>query len=224
MIGWLKGEKLESWYQGNRQGVLIDCGGVGYEVQTSSKTLLALDLKTTLTLWIHHLHRDEGQSLFGFPRKNERDLFRILLSVSGIGPQMALGLLEALETEELVNALINSDITKLTLAQGVGKRTAERLSMELHTKLIPFQSEATPRSTQNAERITPDLLNLERYQDLHSTLITLGYEDLEIRRAIKSITQASSKELDQNAVEQINPDNQESLLRASLLWLSNKAA
>ena len=135
MIGWLQGEKVENWHHGNRQGVLIVCGGVGYEVQTTSRHLNEIDCLENPTLWIHHLQREDLQTLFGFPNKSERDLFRLIIGVNGVGPQLALALLNTFRVDELTKIIVHSEIKILCEAQGVGKRIAERLIIELRAKL-----------------------------------------------------------------------------------------
>ena len=124
MISWLKGQKVDIWRLGSRQGIVIACEGVGYEVQLLPKYLLNLDKTNCLTIWVHQVQREDGYTLFGFQEKAERDLFRVLVSVSGVGPQIAIGLLEQLSVTKLVRAIIHGDLRSLSSAQGVGKRTA----------------------------------------------------------------------------------------------------
>lgn len=127
--------------------------------------------------WVHQVVSAESLQLFGFASIAERDLFRDIIGVSGVGPQAALALLDALELEELLRALVQSDIKSLCRAQGVGKRTAERMALELRSKLedrVDFgngqPSEVHPAS-----------------QELLSTLETLGYETEEIHSALKRL-------------------------------------
>ena len=82
MIGWLMGLNLESWKQGNRTGVLLNCSGVGYEIHLAPRHLSNLQEGNELSLWIHQVQRDDGSTLYGFPQREERDLFRLLISVS----------------------------------------------------------------------------------------------------------------------------------------------
>ena len=136
MIGWLQGQIAEPWQQANRCGVLLVCQGVGYEVQLSLRHWRDLPAQgSDLTLHVHHSVRDDGWTLFGFAARHERDLFRELVAVSGVGPQMALALLGTHATDELVRAIVHGDLRSLTQAPGVGKRTAERLSVELRQRL-----------------------------------------------------------------------------------------
>jgi Holliday junction DNA helicase RuvA subunit len=130
MIGWLQGDRIETWEQGNRRGWLIACAGVGYEVQLTERHLGDPEQQHQVTLWIHQVQKEDGSSLFGFPERRERDLFRQLISVNGVGPQMGLALLECWGPDDLVNAILDGDVRRLSQAQGVGKRTAERLAVK----------------------------------------------------------------------------------------------
>ena len=129
MIGWLQGQLAERWQHTNRCGLLLVCNGVGYEVQVPRRQWERLgESGSALTLHIHQVIRDDGWTLYGFASRAERDLFRELVAVSGVGPQMALGLLGQLSCEELVRAIVQADLRLLSQAPGVGKRTAERLA------------------------------------------------------------------------------------------------
>ena len=126
---------------------------------------------------MHQSVSADSLQLFGFISIAERDLFRDLIGISGVGPQAALALLDALELDELVSALIQSDLKALCRAQGVGKRTAERITLELRSKLANIDVEGHDRSD-NASHLSDDLI---------STLETLGYETSEIRNALKRL-------------------------------------
>ena len=215
MIGWLQGELIETWEQAGRRGVVMACSGVGYEVQLTRRDQPS-QLSATCTLWIHQVQRDDGSSLYGFPSQKDRDLFRTLIAVNGVGPQMALSLLDCCTATELVQAIIEGDLKRLTQAQGVGKRTAERIAVELRDRLNSWATvtdemplSIVDRSDLKALPIQPDSL-----QELQLTLETLGYEDLEIRRAMRAVASGSD-------VPEENDG--EGWLRASLRWLSESA-
>ena len=134
MIGWLQGERIQAWEQGGRHGLVIACAGVGYEVQLTRRDQTSLS-GDSCTLWIHQVHREDGSHLYGFPFQMDRDLFRTLIGVNGVGPQVALSLLDSCTAADLVTAIIEGDLKRLTQAQGVGKRTAERIAVELRDRL-----------------------------------------------------------------------------------------
>lgn len=218
MIGWLQGRLAEPWQQAHRCGALLICQGVGYEVQLSLRQWNRLpEVGSELSLHIHHTIRDDGWTLFGFPVRQERDLFRELVAVSGVGPQMALGLLGALESEELVRAIVHADLRRLCLAPGVGKRTAERLAVELRQRLQqrfaglvdPLEAEA-----EGGEE-APANLSPSCREEVQITLAALGYEPLEIHRALRAV--AASVEGAASACA-------DDWIRHSLRWLSRAVA
>jgi Holliday junction DNA helicase RuvA len=218
MIGWLDGELADPWRQGNRCGVLLICAGVGYEVQLSSSSWQGLpDPGTRLRLHIHHSVREDAWTLFGFPQRHERDLFRELIAVSGVGPQMALGLLGAMPAETLIQAIVQADLRRLCEAPGVGRRTAERLSVELRKRLRErFGAAGSSDQDDWTEGLDGAPLTLPdggEAQDLQLTLTALGYEPLEIRRALRAV--ASGMEV--GATSDV-------WLRECLRWLSRDAA
>ena len=170
----------------------------------------------TCTLWVHQVQREDGSNLYGFPQQRDRDLFRTLIAVNGVGPQMALSLLDCCTAPDLVMAIIEGDLKRLTQAQGIGKRTAERIAVELRDRLGAWAAESDEVSLSIVDRSDVKALPIqpESLQELQLTLETLGYEDLEIRRAMRAV--ASSSEVPED-------NDGEGWLRASLRWLSESA-
>ena len=214
MIGWLQGQPLECWTQGNRSGVLLVCGGVGYEVHLTERHQQNLAADKDLNLWIHQVQREDGSSLYGFPVRQERDLFRLLISVSGVGPQAGLALMQECKVQELVGAISNGDLRRLCKAQGIGKRTAERLAVELRASIAAFAGVDPAPSL--AEGISSEQMP-ESGADLEATLSMLGYNDLEIRRAIRALAEGADGQPPAG-------DDQEAWLRGCLKWLSRESA
>ena len=177
MIGWLQGTIKNYYQRGNRHIALISSGGVGYEVQLVQRDWVTLHLGDEQERWVHQVVSPDNIHLFGFSAIEERDLFRELIGVNGVGPQAALALLDALQLNELLRALIHSDLKTLCRAQGVGKRTAERMALELRSRLV---NTVAPTDTEH--------VSLESSpQDLIATLETLGYETEEIHSALKRL-------------------------------------
>jgi holliday junction DNA helicase RuvA len=194
MIGWLQGLVRDPWHQANRFGTLLVVADVGYEVQLSRRQFAALPpAGSALALHIHHAIRDDGWLLYGFAQRHERDLFRELVAVSGVGPQVALGLLGELEPRELVRAIIHADLRRLVQAPGVGKRTAERLAVELRTRLqqrfsaLVEPGELAAVEHLEAELATPASPEGPCREEVQLTLTALGYEPLEIHRAMRAV-------------------------------------
>ena len=210
MIGWLDGQVGDSWRDGNRSGVLLICAGVGYEVQINDSNLASTP-GAALRLHIHQQQREDGSVLFGFAAKAERDLFRLLISVNGVGPQVAMGLLGSLELDGLLQALAGDQTAALCSAPGVGKRIAERLTLEWRSRLQERWSQVggaaaltvvTSPGPQQALRV-----------ELESTLGALGYGPVEVQQALTHC----STELEESAPL-------EEWLRQCLAWLSREAA
>jgi len=177
MIGWLKGEIQYRDQRRSRNLVLIACGGIGYEVYLVQRDWQTMATGEPHEFWIHQVISADSLQLFGFLQVAERDLFRELIQVSGVGPQAGLSLLDACKPNELVRALVHSDIKTLCRAKGVGKRTAERLALELRTRLVDSDGSIDPDLNQE-EPVPPDLI---------STLETLGYETHEIQNALRRL-------------------------------------
>ena len=226
MIGWLQGQRAEAWQQANRCGLLLVCQGVGYEVQISRRQWERLPPEgNSLSLHIHLVGREDQWTLYGFGERGDRDLFRELVAVSGVGPQMALGLLGLLTGEELVRAIVKADLRLLCQAPGVGKRTAERLSVELRSRLQERYAAGLEREGGSCGSQGPglgdDLLDSDgpgladaARDDLQLTLSALGYEPLEINRALRAVA----------ALGLAEGSGSDDWLRESLRWLSSRVS
>ena len=186
MISWLKGEKVHTWKISSRKGVVLNVGGVGYEIQLLPKQIDKAEVLNEFELWIHQIDREDGTSLYGFIEVNQRDLFREIISVNGIGPQIGMAMLEEFEVPQLVNAIENKESNLLTKTQGIGKRIAERLIVELRNKLQRF-TDNDKTIHENKNDIGAN--QFSKYIDeIYLILNSLGYVDNEIKESIKIIT------------------------------------
>ena len=156
--------------------ITIDVNGVGYELEVSMQTFYQLpSIGDSIHIHTQLIIREDAHLLFGFANKTERATFRQLVKVSGIGAKTALGILSALNADELALAIAQEDLKRLSAAPGIGKKTAER--MELRGKLAPAESAAglfAPAAADASE-------------DIISTLLALGYNEREARAAVKGI-------------------------------------
>ena len=174
MIGRITGTLAEK----SPPMVLIDVGGVGYEVDVPMSTFYNLPaLGERVALLTHFVVREDAQALFGFLTAGERSTFRMLVKISGIGPRMALGLLSGLSVDELSQAVAAQDTARLVKVPGIGKKTAERLLLELKGKLAPDL--ALPGSAANTAS--------EHHNDITQALMALGYNDREAATALKAL-------------------------------------
>ncbi len=165
MIGHLRGTILEK----SPNEVIVEAGGVGYEVTIPISTFTALgDSGTAVALRIYTHVREDALVLFGFMTLEEKAVFERLISVSGIGPKLAVTILSGLPTADLVNAIRTGDLANLVRIPGIGKKTAERIVLELRDKLVALEQPATGPVT----AATTSLSTLER--DVLSALVNLG--------------------------------------------------
>ncbi len=183
MIGFLRGRVLEK--QPNR--VLVDVNGVGYEVIVPLSTFYDVgDEGAEVSLRVHTHVREDALQLYGFLSLLERQVFERLIAVSGIGPKLAISVLSGLETRDLVVAVQRGDIARLTGIPGVGKKTAERIVLELQEKLSQLASQA-------AVDARPAVAEGDRLRgDLLSALQNLGYHRTDAERAIDVVLEQSA--------------------------------
>lgn len=171
MIGRLSGLLAEK----NPPQILIDCHGVGYEVWVPMSTFYNLPaLGEKITLLTHFVVREDAQLLYGFAQEAERAAFRELVKISGIGPRMALSVLSGLSVADLAQAIGTQDSARLTGLPGIGKKTAERLLLELKGKLAPDLG-LSPRPASDA------------HADILQALLALGYNDKEAAAALRAL-------------------------------------
>ncbi len=169
MIAYLSGRLLRK----GPQEAVVDVSGVGYRVTIPVSTFYRLQEEgSPVELLIHTHVREDALSLFGFLTGREQELFERLISVAGVGPKLAVNILSGIEAQELVEALRSSDIARLTRIPGVGKKTADRLVLELKDKMPPSTPEAarTPKAHPK--------------EDLVSALANLGYSRGEAERGV----------------------------------------
>ncbi len=199
MYSWLKGEKINIWNNGNRTGIVLAVQGVGYEIQLLPRQIKDLESNKYIELWVHQIQRDDSSYLYGFKHLKERDIFRKLISISGIGPQIGISLLEEMNVNLLIKAIHTKDIKTLTKAQGVGNKMAERIILDLNSKLSEFYCDFNKEKNINNEKNTELKNNSECFFELKSTLKSLGYESIEINQAlneeIKEITNQNNEEI-----------------------------
>lgn len=173
MIGKLSGTLLEK----NPPQVLIDCHGVGYEVDVPMSTFYNLGaVGTPVALLTHMVVREDAQLLYGFASAAERQAFRQLIKISGVGPRMALAVLSGLGVDALAQAVSTQETGRIVKVPGIGKKTAERLLLELKGKLADVVGPASSGGVSS-----------EAHQDVMQALVVLGYSDKEAASAVKQL-------------------------------------
>jgi Holliday junction DNA helicase RuvA len=174
VIGRLRGVLIRK----EPPALLLDVGGVGYELEAPMTTFYDLPAAgETVTLYTHLVVREDAHLLFGFARESQRRLFRNLLKVNGVGPRVALAVLSGLSDDEFVRAVQGNDIDRLTRVPGIGKKTAERLIIEMRDKLdheLPAQTPVPASGDPVSEAVT--------------ALIALGYKPNEASRMVRAVS------------------------------------
>ena len=185
MISWIRGEIIDTWIKTKRFYVLINCHGLGYEVQILESSKAILD-KNLTTLWIHQIKREDCDLLFGFKDKAERDFFRDLLQVKGIGPQIGMSLLNKYDLNQIFNSVINNDKILFNSIPGIGQKMTERLLLELKNKIkVTSEIFKDPIEKPNNHLLKKEIKNL--IDDLDLALESLKYSLKERKKAIDSI-------------------------------------
>ena len=196
MIGLLRGKLLIK----QPPDLLIDVNGVGYEVQASMTTFYDLpELEQEATLYTHFVVREDAQALYGFSTTTERELFRLLLKVNGVGPKMALAIVSGMSPVEFNHTIHSNDITRLSKIPGVGKKTAERLVIELRDRLpklteieAVISTPAKPFSLSHSDEAINALLALG-YKPVQASQMIAAYENqgLSVEDMIRQALRAS---------------------------------
>ena len=176
MIGRIRGKLISL----DEHTILVDVGGVGYEMEVTANTLAALPgVGHDVVVHTHLSVREDAHSLFGFASASERDLFRTLIKINGVGPKLALTLLAGLDVVELARCIRDADVARLVKLPGIGKKTAERLVVELKDrieKLVAIPDVVRPRAAEPATRLV--------IEEAERALIQLGFRPAEASRAI----------------------------------------
>ena len=196
MIAYLRGRIFEK--HPNR--LVVDVNGVGYDVAVPLSTFYGLgDAGADIALRIHTHVREDALALFGFATRLEQELFERLISVSGIGPKVALAVLSGIEPGELINAILRGDLARLTAIPGVGKKTSERIVLELKDRLPKAEHTAAPEgATEEPSALRGDVL---------SALMNLGYHRPLAEKAV-------------DAAVKVQPGDFEQVLRQALRELA----
>lgn len=204
MFDYIKGQLAGKVQTSKGAFLTLEVAGIGYLIEITQRTILKLgEVNSDLKIFTVLLHKEDNMSLCGFLHKEDRDIFKILISVSGVGPKMALTLLDEFEGCELISLVIKGDYKELTRAKGVGPKLAQKIILELKDKLMNFQT--SPINIDDSFEVKDE----QALQDAQSVLISLGYEREEIKKAISSALKFTK-----------STDNAEDILKESLKFLS----
>ena len=196
MIAWLKGELLEK----QPPSILLNVNGVGYELEAPMSTFYELpEVGQTTTLYVHMVVREDAQLLFAFSSKQQRELFRSLIKVNGVGPKVALAILSTLTAQELLSCMVNEDVTQLCKVPGIGKKTAQRLVVEMKDRLEKEFADVEFDSASQQGGATNDR------NDAIAALVSLGYKNTDAAKVVKALpNDLSSEELIRQALRSLS--------------------
>lgn len=187
MIGWLSGTIIDKQQPGK---VVLNVNGVGYDVETSLTTFFQIEAHTHLVnLHIHTVVREDALLLYGFAQQEERTLFRALIKVNGVGPKMAIAMLSSISPEDFIHCILQKNTAMLTKLPGIGKKTAERLVVEMQDSVQQFSPALRPNA--------PMMQTMSHQEEAISALEALGYKPQEATTLIRKIDEGhqSSEQL-----------------------------
>lgn len=188
MIGRITGKLIDK----QAQGLLIDVQGVGYEVLVSLNTFFDLpEVGQQVTLHTHFVVREDVQQLYGFLTQRERQLFRDLIKVNGVGPKVALAILSGISVDDFVATVLNNDVVALVRLPGIGKKTAERLLIEMRDRVKDWQPAISPSAAPAVGAFQ---------EDAQSALLALGYK---VQEAAKMVAAAARQAGDVQSSEEL---------------------
>ena len=194
MIDYIKGKTVEL----TPTDMVVECYGIGYRILISLQTYEGFNGKDDVTVYIHHYLREDEELYYGFSTKDERELFRLLIGVSGIGASTARMMLSSLTAEEIRNAIIAEDINKIKSIKGIGLKSAQRLILELKDKVVKGAG-ADTSLFQNATNST--------VEEAATALVMLGFTKPNVNKALTSVTKektgASVEELIKLALKKL---------------------
>lgn len=182
MIGQIRGILIEK----KPPEILVDVGGITYEIQVPMSSLYQLpDVGQEVVLHTHFVVRDDAQLLYGFCHTKDKTLFRSLIRVNGVGPRMALVILSGMEPDEFVRVVRNNDVTAMVNMPGIGKKTAERLIVEMRDRLSEWQASEGADSAPETQDSASTVKVFSK--DAEAALIGLGYKPQQAARAIAQV-------------------------------------
>ncbi len=189
MISWINGELVESWQTNQKFFVLINCQGLGYEIQILESFFLKLKTNQIsnkkITLWLKHIKKEDSDLLFGFTSKEQKNFFIEILSIRGVGSQIGMGILNKFSIGEVINAIKTQNKKLICSVPGIGQKMSDRLFLELKNKFkseIQFEDE---KAKDELEIKDPEINKM--FEDLQLTLQSLNYKNKEIKTILPII-------------------------------------
>ena len=206
MIGRLRGILLEN----DAPVLLVEVGGVAYEVEAPLSACAQMnEIGAEITIYTHLSVSENAHQLFGFGQRREKKLFRNLIKINGVGPKLGLAILSAMSPEMFVSAVMSDEVSRLVKIPGVGKKTAERLVIELRDKLNDWQHTGGASMSQVKDAET-QMQTQQKVDEVEAALMALGYKANQVKQIIASLAETvdysatSTTELIRLALKQVN--------------------
>ena len=175
MIDYIKGEIIEL----TPTDIVLECHGIGYNILISVQTYSALDGKKDATVYIHHYLREDEELYYGFATKEERKMFRLLIGVSGVGASTARMMLSSLSVEEIQNAILSEDVSRIKSVKGIGLKSAQRIIIELKDKVVKGgETDMSALFTQVDNKAS---------EEATTALIMLGFTKVNVNKAVNAV-------------------------------------
>ena len=221
MISWINGDLVELWQTNQKFLILINCQGLGYEIQILESFFLKLKTNQisnkNITLWIKHIKKEDSDLLFGFTSKEQKNFFIEILSIRGVGSQISMGILNKFSINELINAIKTQNKKLICSVPGIGQKMSDRLILELKSK---FKSEILFEEEKSKDELKvkdPEINKM--LEDLQLTLKSLNYSNNEIKTILPIIL----KEIDSISKKDKNPSF-ENLLKIAMSRIDNQSS
>ena len=187
MIGRVQGQLLEKY----PPSLMLDVGGIGYELEVPLTTFFILpEPGQRCVLFTHLVTREEEQRLFGFITRQDRDVFRLLLRVNGVGPKVALALLSGMNASDLVRCVERADTARLTQLPGIGRKTAERIIVDMRDRLTNISEALTSegmRSSDKPSAVDGVTLAVDPTSEAVAALVALGFKNTDARQRVNAV-------------------------------------
>ena len=218
MISWINGELVELWQTNQKFFVLINCQGLGYEIQILESFFLKLKTNQisdkNITLWIKHIKKEDSDLLFGFTSIDQKQFFNEILNIRGVGSQIGMGILNKFLINELINAINTQNKNLICSVPGIGEKMSERLILELKSK---YKNELQIKGEINNDEIHINNNEINKMvSDLQITLKSLNYSKHEIKKIIPMVIEEADKL--QNNEKNLSFEN---LLKLAMNYLDN---
>ena len=222
MISWIKGELVNSWQANNKFYILINCQGLGYEIQTLESVIIDINKhiipKKEIILWLKHIKKEDSDMLFGFISKDQRDFFIQILNIKGIGSQIGMALLNKFSLNEIIYAITNNDKKSISSVQGIGLKMTERIILELKNKGITKEIEKENLEKNYFLENNKEFKTI--FEDIELTLQSLNYTKKEIKNLFPKLISDINNNKNTTLVK--NTISFENLLKEAMNYLDKQ--